>query len=168
MSKEDYSNFEIDLGDDDLFSKSQFSKNSDSQKDSSNNQQGSNLNNSESNKQHQQFNKQSYQGGSGNFNSNQNKQQNFYNNNNQQSYYNHNNNMNNNNNNNNNGTNNPINYNNPNKSFTPTSAVIIESLNWWVNEEEIRGWVVDVGFETDIKDVIFDEHKVNGKSKGYV
>lgn len=54
-----------------------------------------------------------------------------------------------------------------NKSATPTSAILVENLNWWVNEEDVRNWVAESGQDGDLKTVIFDEHKVNGKSKGY-
>lgn len=50
--------------------------------------------------------------------------------------------------------------------MNPTAAILIENLNWWVNEEDVRKWAVDAGFDSAVKIVIFDEHKVNGKSKG--
>lgn len=56
---------------------------------------------------------------------------------------------------------------NTNKTTAPASALLIENLNWWVNEEEVRAWAVDADVDADVKIVIFDEHKVNGKSKGY-
>ncbi|ANB14252.1 hypothetical protein AWJ20_5213 [Sugiyamaella lignohabitans] len=65
-------------------------------------------------------------------------------------------------------------YNNQSRGYVsshpmdPTSAVIIYNLEWWTNEEEVRGWAVDAGVEANLKNVIFDEHKVNSKSKGTV
>jgi hypothetical protein len=48
-----------------------------------------------------------------------------------------------------------------------TQAVQITELHWWVTEDDLRGWCVGAGCEPDIKDLTFNEHKVNGKSKGY-
>lgn len=53
-------------------------------------------------------------------------------------------------------------------SFSPTTAIVIQTLEWWVNEEDVRGYAVHVNKEKDIQFVVFDEHKVNGKSKGIV
>ncbi|KAJ5124187.1 uncharacterized protein N7515_008012 [Penicillium bovifimosum] len=47
-----------------------------------------------------------------------------------------------------------------------TSALMITDLNWWNNEEDIRAWTNHAGVETELKEVTFSEHKVNGKSKG--
>lgn len=49
-----------------------------------------------------------------------------------------------------------------------TPAVQITELHWWVTEDDLRGWCVGAGCEPDIKDLTFNEHKVNGKSKGFV
>ena len=49
-----------------------------------------------------------------------------------------------------------------------TQAVQITELHWWVTEDDLRGWCVGAGCEPEIKDLTFNEHKVNGKSKGYV
>jgi hypothetical protein len=47
-----------------------------------------------------------------------------------------------------------------------TSALMINDLNWWISEEDIRGWANQSGCEDELIEVTFNEHKVNGKSKG--
>lgn len=47
-----------------------------------------------------------------------------------------------------------------------TSALFISDLYWWTTDDDIRGWVQLAGYEDELKDVTFSEHKVNGKSKG--
>jgi hypothetical protein len=47
-----------------------------------------------------------------------------------------------------------------------TSALMINDLNWWISEEDIRGWANQSGCEDELVEVTFNEHKVNGKSKG--
>ena len=47
-----------------------------------------------------------------------------------------------------------------------TSAVVIADLHWWTTEDDIRGWSNQAGVEDELKEVTFNEHKVNGKSKG--
>ena len=49
-----------------------------------------------------------------------------------------------------------------------TTALLISDLSWWHTEDDIRGWVNQAGVEDELKEVTFSEHKVNGKSKGYV
>lgn len=48
-----------------------------------------------------------------------------------------------------------------------TAALMINDLNWWISEEDIRGWANQGGCEDELNEVTFNEHKVNGKSKGY-
>jgi hypothetical protein len=47
-----------------------------------------------------------------------------------------------------------------------TNAVLINELHWWITEDEVRGWCNQAGCEEDMRDLTFNEHKVNGKSKG--
>lgn len=47
-----------------------------------------------------------------------------------------------------------------------TAAVVLGELHWWTTEDDIRGWINKAGCEDELKDITFNEHKVNGKSKG--
>ena len=47
-----------------------------------------------------------------------------------------------------------------------TEAVIISELQWWITDDDIRGWARFCGAEDDLQDITFSEHKVNGKCKG--
>ncbi|KAF2476417.1 uncharacterized protein BDR25DRAFT_65842 [Lindgomyces ingoldianus] len=49
-----------------------------------------------------------------------------------------------------------------------SAALLMNDLHWWVNEEDIRGWANQSGCEDEVIDITFNEHKVNGKSKGQV
>lgn len=49
-----------------------------------------------------------------------------------------------------------------------TNALMINDLHWWISEEDIRGWANQSGCEDEVIEVTFNEHKVNGKSKGQV
>ncbi|KAL8722236.1 MAG: hypothetical protein Q9225_001223 [Loekoesia sp. 1 TL-2023] len=47
-----------------------------------------------------------------------------------------------------------------------TTALFISDLHWWVTDDDIRGWANQSHCEDELEDVTFNEHKVNGKSKG--
>lgn len=47
-----------------------------------------------------------------------------------------------------------------------TTALLIQDLHWWTTEDDVRGWANQAGCEDELKAVTFNEHKVNGKSKG--
>lgn len=47
-----------------------------------------------------------------------------------------------------------------------TAALMINDLNWWISEEDVRGWANQSGCEDELNEITFNEHKVNGKSKG--
>lgn len=49
-----------------------------------------------------------------------------------------------------------------------TTALMISELHWWVTDDDIRGWANQSECEDELEDMTFSEHKVNGKSKGYV
>ncbi|KAL9084707.1 MAG: hypothetical protein Q9165_007955 [Trypethelium subeluteriae] len=49
-----------------------------------------------------------------------------------------------------------------------TSALRITDLQWWISEEDIRGWANQETCEDELRAITFNEHKVNGKSKGEV
>lgn len=43
---------------------------------------------------------------------------------------------------------------------------MILELNWWIMDDDLWGWLWDGGCEDGVKDIMFSEYKVNGKSKG--
>src|SRR5690606_3922415 len=47
-----------------------------------------------------------------------------------------------------------------------TTALYVADLHWWTTEDELRGWIKSAGSEDQLKEITFNEHKVNGKSKG--
>jgi hypothetical protein len=49
-----------------------------------------------------------------------------------------------------------------------TTALLISELHWWNTDDDVRGWVNQAQVEDELKDITFSEHKVNGKSKGWV
>ena len=49
-----------------------------------------------------------------------------------------------------------------------TSALLLSELQWWTTDDDIRNWIRRASCEDELKDITFSEHKVNGKSKGYV
>ncbi|KAG6264052.1 hypothetical protein E4U49_001897 [Claviceps purpurea] len=49
-----------------------------------------------------------------------------------------------------------------------TAAVMVSELNWWMTDDDLRGWLQKAGCEDEVKELTFSEHKVNGKSKGQV
>lgn len=52
--------------------------------------------------------------------------------------------------------------------FQQHGAICIHRLDWMTNEEDVRGILVDANMEQQVEEIIFDEHKLNGKSKGNV
>ncbi|KAM3421221.1 hypothetical protein BST61_g1628 [Cercospora zeina] len=60
-------------------------------------------------------------------------------------------------------------------SFTPvttfvepnaTQALKLSELHWWTTEEDLRGFCAVAEVETQLRDIAFGEHKINGKSRG--
>lgn len=49
-----------------------------------------------------------------------------------------------------------------------TNALLISEMQWWNTEDEIRSWINYASCEDELREITFSEHKVNGKSKGYV
>ncbi|KAA6408296.1 MAG: hypothetical protein FRX48_08038 [Lasallia pustulata] len=47
-----------------------------------------------------------------------------------------------------------------------TNALFISDLQWWITDDDIRGWANQSQCEDELEDITFSEHKVNGKSKG--
>ncbi|WWC61052.1 uncharacterized protein I303_103630 [Kwoniella dejecticola CBS 10117] len=45
-------------------------------------------------------------------------------------------------------------------------SVVVHELHWWTNDQAIVDLATELGFTISDKDVQFQEHKVNGKSKG--
>jgi hypothetical protein len=49
-----------------------------------------------------------------------------------------------------------------------TTALLISELHWWNTDDDIRGWANQAMVEDELMEITFSEHKVNGKSKGFV
>lgn len=49
-----------------------------------------------------------------------------------------------------------------------TTALFISELHWWVTDDDVRGWANQSQCEDELEEITFSEHKVNGKSKGWV
>ena len=47
-----------------------------------------------------------------------------------------------------------------------TAALMLDDLHWWTSEDDVRGWLNEADTEDDLLEISFNEHKVNGKSKG--
>ena len=47
-----------------------------------------------------------------------------------------------------------------------TTALYVSDLHWWITDDDIRGWANQSRCEDELEDITFNEHKVNGKSKG--
>lgn len=47
-----------------------------------------------------------------------------------------------------------------------TTALLVSDLHWYQDEDDVRGWCNQAGVEDEVKEITFNEHKVNGKSKG--
>lgn len=54
------------------------------------------------------------------------------------------------------------------QSFKPTHALYLQTFPWWSTEEDIRNQLVSINLEGQLKLIIFDDHKINGKSKGQI
>jgi hypothetical protein len=52
-------------------------------------------------------------------------------------------------------------------STTGAAALLISEIAWWITEENIRMWVNKAESYSELIGITFNEHKVNGKSKGY-
>lgn len=47
------------------------------------------------------------------------------------------------------------------------TALRMNELYWWVNEDTVRSWINASQLETEVVEIAFAEHRENGKSKGY-
>ncbi|KAJ3106814.1 hypothetical protein HDU97_005521 [Phlyctochytrium planicorne] len=58
----------------------------------------------------------------------------------------------------------------PTPVTTGPKALYVNELTWWTTDEELRLIVADagVGDQLGVKDLVFQEHKINGKSRGLV
>lgn len=49
-----------------------------------------------------------------------------------------------------------------------TAALKVGELQWFITEDDVRGWLNRCGQEDALKELTFNEAKLNGKSKGWV
>lgn len=47
-----------------------------------------------------------------------------------------------------------------------TLALKLSELHWWTTEEDLRSFCATAGVESELIDIAFGEHKINGKSRG--
>ncbi|GAM87037.1 hypothetical protein ANO11243_050580 [Dothideomycetidae sp. 11243] len=47
-----------------------------------------------------------------------------------------------------------------------TCALKLMEMQWWTTEDDVRGWINQSGVEGELREITFNEHKINGKSKG--
>ncbi|CAK1359712.1 unnamed protein product [Cercospora beticola] len=47
-----------------------------------------------------------------------------------------------------------------------TQALKLSELHWWTTEEDLRAFCAQAEVETQLRDIAFGEHKINGKSRG--
>lgn len=47
-----------------------------------------------------------------------------------------------------------------------TAALKVHELHWWTTEEDLRAYCVTASVEDQLRDIMFGEHKINGKSRG--
>nr|POE90209.1 hypothetical protein CFP56_20676 [Quercus suber] len=47
-----------------------------------------------------------------------------------------------------------------------TTALKLAELHWWTNEEDLRQFCAEADAESELTELAFGEHKINGKSKG--
>lgn len=46
------------------------------------------------------------------------------------------------------------------------AALKLSELQWWISEEDLRGYCAQAKAESELLELAFGEHKINGKSKG--
>lgn len=47
-----------------------------------------------------------------------------------------------------------------------TAALKVHDLHWWTTEEDVRVFCAAASVEDQLRDIMFGEHKINGKSRG--
>ncbi|KAI9638118.1 uncharacterized protein MKK02DRAFT_42506 [Dioszegia hungarica] len=53
-------------------------------------------------------------------------------------------------------------------NYLSSDCVSVGDLHWWTTDKHIQDTAALAGVKIDLKDIVFNEHKVNGKSKGSV